>query len=215
MKPLPNYKFAYGLIDILLRPFATKKALPPTNDIKKIIVFESHLIGDTVLILPLLGVLKKAFPKAEILLLAGPWAKPIIKRSNASVQVATISLPWLQKGTLKKLVSIPSFVSMIIWLRRFRSDMFIENRGDVRNIVLGRLICPTHRIGYDFSCGATLLNQIVHDDGDRKHLIAYNYEIARIFSKDITPEDFIPRLQAIRRENLRPDRATSGSLPTD
>ena len=49
------------------------------RDPKTILIFDFHLIGDIVLLTPLLRAVRKGYPVARIALVAGPWAQEILK----------------------------------------------------------------------------------------------------------------------------------------
>ena len=196
MKPLPQFPLFYKLLDRFVSLFAFRTEPIPRETVKSIVVFESHLIGDVVMTEPLLRFLCGYFPEAHILLVAGPWAKPILTRSGLNVEHVPVHLPWLQRHPLQMLAKVPALVKDVLKLRRMKPDLFIENRGDVRNILIGYASGATHRMGYDFTCGSGLLTHVINDDGVRKHLIDYNLNIAREFSHEISRQEFIPALLA-------------------
>ena len=74
----PTWLFLSKLLSGLLHPlwflFSHTKYFPAIDKskIKKIIIGEYHCIGDVILIVPALKVLKKSFPNAELTLITNP-----------------------------------------------------------------------------------------------------------------------------------------------
>ena len=58
--------------------FLSSRSYSPKLPPKTILVFDFHLIGDIVLLTPLLQVLRGAYPDARIVLVAGPWAQELL-----------------------------------------------------------------------------------------------------------------------------------------
>ncbi|UCF72350.1 MAG: hypothetical protein JSW35_09215 [Deltaproteobacteria bacterium] len=54
-----------------------------TKRIKKILVRSSNWVGDTVMMIPSLAPLRKAFPHAQVTILANPWVIPLLENHHA------------------------------------------------------------------------------------------------------------------------------------
>ncbi len=133
-----------------------------------ILIFDLHLIGDVVVLTPLLKALRVAYPNARVVLVAGPWANDILHGTNLVDEIVTFSAPWVKTGQgWHGLVSCLK----LSWLLRKRCwDMGIEVRGDVRQILLLWLSGARRRVGFGFTGGAKLLTDVVFDDGVLAHL---------------------------------------------
>ncbi len=201
MKPIKQFKIIYTLFDLLTIPIKKPKKAPKIIECNKILIFESHLIGDITLSLQLCIFLKKEFPSKRIIFLARPFAKPIM-RALGVTQIEFIEFipPWINQGLLdfKKLKSL---IKLIKYIRKLNIDIFLENRGDVRNILFGHFLKATNCIGYNFTAGKNFLTYIIPDDGCRKHLNFYNFQIGKIFKKNLNYADYIKLSAPKKKEN--------------
>ena len=69
-----------------------------TDKPKTILVFDFHLIGDIVMLTPLLRCLKSAYPHANLVLVAGPWAKDILYGTKLVDEIIPFNAPWVKYG---------------------------------------------------------------------------------------------------------------------
>ena len=147
--------------------FSSEKTIPPRNP-SSILILDFHLIGDIVLLTPVLNELRKNNPNAHIGLASGVWAKHVLKNHpDLYDSFYPISAPWVTYSY--NLKSWYLLLCALIDIRKSKWELGIEIRGDVRQILMLRMCNAKHRVGYDFTGGSRLLTSVVKDDGNIKH----------------------------------------------
>lgn len=169
--------------------------------VRTVLVFDFHLIGDIVLLTPLLAALREGYQGARIVLVAGPWAKEILRGTELVDEIIPFSAPWVKYGQGWR--GVMGCLTLVRRLRQEYWDLGIEVRGDVRQIFLLALSGATRRVGYDFTGGAPLLTDVVPDDGSYAHLAEHNRRIAEFLG--IWPEGrcYLPFLKLTKEESER------------
>lgn len=167
---------------------------PPAS----ILIFDFHLIGDIVILTPLLRALRQAYPDAYIALVSGPWAKEILCGTTWVDEIISFTAPWVKyhqgwRGWSRCL-------DLVLLLRRKKWDLGIEVRGDVRQILLLALAGARRRVGYVFSGGGPLLTDIVPDDGLLAHLADHHRRIAEYLGIWPSAQEYLPELKLTNEE---------------
>lgn len=204
MKPI-NKKLAR--ISNILSPlwyvlalFSKNKCLARTLP-SEIIVFDFHLIGDIVMLTPLLKALKTSYPNARVVLVAGPWANDILLGTNLVDEIISFSAPWVKYG--QGLSGLLACFRLIKQLRKKRWDLGIEVRGDVRQILLLWLTGAARRVGFDFTGGAPLLTDIVFDNGTLAHIGDHHKRICKHLGIWSDKDSYLPFLKLTADEKLK------------
>jgi ADP-heptose:LPS heptosyltransferase len=189
---------SYGL-DCLLVFFPKSNVDKEKIIIKTILVFDFHLIGDIVLLLPFLNSLKKKYPYSSITLVAGPWAADILSGSNLVDDIVFFSAPWVRRnqGLLNAFNSIRALTRK---LKKKNWDLGIEVRGDIRQIILLWLVCKGRRIGFNFTGGKGFLTDIVPDDGVTKHIALHHKSIAQYINAWPGDAEYLPKINLTQEE---------------
>jgi heptosyltransferase-2 len=175
----------------VLKPFGRQKA--STQPPRSILVFDFHLIGDIVMLTPLLKCLKTAYPQARLVLVAGVWAKEILHGTDLVDELIPFAAPWVKYK--QGWGGIVSCYHLVKQLRKQTWDLGIEVRGDIRQILLLWLSGATRRVGFDFTGGGALLTDVVFDDGEMAHLTDHHQRICEhlgIWQRD---EKYLPFLK--------------------
>ena len=125
----PTWLFLSKLLSGLLHPlwllFSHTKyfSVLDKSKIKKIIIGEYHCIGDVVLIIPALKVLKKSFPDAELTLITNPDIRELAEEMNIAHEISPSRHPGLgvkENGNYGKMPAL--------WLYIFnRNPMILES----------------------------------------------------------------------------------------
>jgi len=142
---------------------------------REILVFDFHLIGDIVMLTPLLKAIRYAYPNARLVLVAGIWAKEILAGTELVDEIIPFSAPWVKYGQGFK--GLWSCFNLVNILRKTSWDLGIEVRGDIRQILMLWLVGATRRVGFDFTGGASLLTDVVSDDGSLSHITDHHKRI--------------------------------------
>jgi ADP-heptose:LPS heptosyltransferase len=165
---------------------------------RSILVVDLHLIGDMVLLIPLLERLRRGNPDAHIALLAGPWAADIVLPEHLVDEHVPFVARWVKRKTFVS--ALASTVQLIRRLRRKRWDWAIDVRGDIRQILLMTLAGGKRRIGFSFTGGEALLTDVVADNGELSHVVDHHRRIAQHVGCWRVGDDYVPRLRLLSKE---------------
>lgn len=101
------------------------------DKIKSILVCQYHRIGDVLLIIPVLHLLRKQYPKAKITLLCCTSAKPLAQDLKVVDEVIGIDVPWTTWSFSPfKWIRSRSYART---LQKENYDLAIDFKGDLRN----------------------------------------------------------------------------------
>jgi heptosyltransferase-2 len=208
MKPINRKlaRFAKLLTPLwyVLKPFGPQKA--PTPPPSSILVFDFHLIGDIVMLTPLLKSLKTAYPQARLVLVAGVWAKEILHGTDLVDEIIPFAAPWVKYN--QGWGGLLSCYHLVKQLRQQTWDLGIEVRGDIRQILLLWLAGATRRVGFDFTGGGALLTDVVCDDGVMAHLTEHHQRICEHLGIWQPGEKYLPFLKLTAAEQAQAQNIT-------
>src|SRR5208337_1579317 len=159
---------------------------------RSILLVDLHLIGDMVMLIPLLRVIRRYHPNAHLGLIAGPWGPTILADTGLVDEFISLRAPWVSKG--RGVEGIGAVLRAIRASRARVWDWGIDVRGDARNILLLALARAKRRVAFDFTGGAALLTDVVPDDGVIRHIIEHHAALARHLGMTMTSEEQIPVL---------------------
>ncbi len=149
------------ILSVVFKPFcrhSKKRVESPISNPKKILLVQSHLIGDLVMATPMLLALRKAYPDAKISLLANGFAEVLLAGSSMVDKIINIKFPWsMHDYSFKNLAGILKTVKK---LRREKFDLAIDAQIDMRNAFLMFLTGARRRLGYDITGGGIFLTDI-------------------------------------------------------
>ena len=185
-----------------IAPSRKRSPLPITS----ILVVDLHLLGDVVMLVPLLKALRDRYPLVKISLLAGPWAHAILSGTRLVDEIVTYVAPWVKPTHLGH--AVVGYFRMCFRLRATRWDVGIDVRGDVRQILMLYIAGCKRRVGFDFTGGGPLLTDTVPDDGKMRHILDHHQRIARQLDA-WNGQPFVPALTL----NLTEQRAAESILP--
>lgn len=188
----------WAFLGFLRRVLASKPTCMPPQ---RIVVFDFHLIGDIVLLTPLLRALRERHPQAHICLVAGPWAAQLLAGTSWVSELVCFEAPWVKYGQGWR--ALVRCLRLMGQLRQTRWDWGIEVRGDVRQIAMMFFCRVSRRVGYDFTGGAALLTDVVPDEAARPHLLDHHLRIARYLELVPEGQGFVPQLQLSAAEHAQ------------
>lgn len=109
--------------------------------------------------------------------MTNPGAAELLEENKEIDEIISFSPFWFYRKNLLK--RIFEYIELIKTLKRYRFDLAVDLRGDVRNIFLILLLSRAkHRISYDVGGGGNLLTDIVPYPG-LKHKVDYHNDIAK------------------------------------
>lgn len=173
----PAKRFVLGLLGRVGAAAAPllKIVWPPRKEnggsVRRILVIELWLLGDVVLMTPMLRALRERFPGAEITVLAKAHAEELLRESELADKVVTFDFPWTANADKYK----PSrydrrlMRDLIRRLREESFDLVIDCRMDARSGALAYATGAPTRIGYDFGGGGFLFTHALTASPDDHH----------------------------------------------
>jgi ADP-heptose:LPS heptosyltransferase len=144
---------------LLARPPLLEAPPLPPEAVREVLVLRLDRIGDVLMSLPALALLRRAYPAARIRLAVGRWSEEIARRAPVD-EVLPWSAPWVGRP------SEGAETRRALWrkaaaLRRDRLDLALDLQGDVRAALLMALTGARERVGYANTGGARLLTRVV------------------------------------------------------
>lgn len=194
-----------GIVDRFLAfLYLFKRSSPINHDCKqykKILIIESHLIGDVIMGLPAYRAIQDKFPDAELIFWGNRWGKDLLEDQEIFDKFFITRIPWSTYDY--SLSNLRRLFSQVRQLRKLNIDMALDFRGDIRNILLLRLIKAKRRISYDFTGGAYWLTDIVPPP-ENWHLIERDLNVVRyigVENSDDVPSLHVPeaKMQAAKK----------------
>jgi len=144
-----------------------RHSISPEN-IDKILVRSTNWVGDTVMMLPSLAVVRRAFPHAQITVLANPWVVSLLKNHPAVDRIMIIDKGKGLLSTCKELARI------ISEFRREQFDLAVLFQNAFEAAFLASLGGVKYRVGYNTDGRGLLLTHKVKRD--RTILLAHQVE---------------------------------------
>lgn len=150
-----------------------------------ILVFQTAFLGDVILTLPMIQLLKKNFPLAEIDVVTTPAASSLLANHPAITRI----IPYDKRKTQKGITGI---FSLARDLRRRRYDVAVVPHRSFRTATVIALSNIHERIGFSNASGRFLYNHI-GEYVKSKHEIERNYALLSPFNIRFTQKE-IPSL---------------------
>ncbi|NOQ95235.1 MAG: lipopolysaccharide heptosyltransferase II, partial [Desulfobacterales bacterium] len=144
-----------------------RHSISPEN-IDKILVRSTNWVGDTVMMLPSLAAVRRAFPHAQITVLANPWVVSLLKNHPAVDRIMIIDKG---KGLLSTCRELARIISEF---RREQFDLAVLFQNAFEAAFLASLGGVKYRVGYNTDGRGLLLTHKVKRD--RTILLAHQVE---------------------------------------
>jgi heptosyltransferase-2 len=131
----------------------------PAGEVEKILVRAPNWVGDVVLITPSLAALRRAFPHAQITILANPWVLPLLVNHPAVDRTMMIDKG---RGIVR---SIRELVRIVSRLRNEGFDLAVLFQNAFEAAFLASMGAVRYRIGYNSDGRGFLLTHEVIRNG--------------------------------------------------
>lgn len=162
---------------------------------KRILIIRPSAIGDIVMASPLIGALRRAWPRAYVAWLAEPYARDLLGHNALLDEV----ILW-PKGYWQQLAKSGRFLKLGREikqfgreLRRHRFDLAIDGQGLLRSRLLARLSGARERVGLDSrEPGRSLMTRVVSRGSDLARISSEYLELAKALKLPI--DDFRMRV---------------------
>lgn len=179
VKMTPMKRRLIRIFDVVLKVLCAVLPGPP-NPVSKegspssILIMEYWHLGDLVILVPFLRVLRRSYPIAHIALLVNSDLQSFLDGQGLVDEFLPVRVPWAQyfsrwqKYNPFSSLWVP-FLSRIWSLRQRQFDWAFSGRMDIRDNFLLWLSGARRRIGYDVGGGGFLLSDCVNPDPLRPH----------------------------------------------
>jgi len=156
------------------------------EQIRKILVREVNWVGDAVLTLPAIAALNRRFPRAEIAVLAKPWAAGLFAGQSAVDRVVLYQAEGSHRGLRGRW-------ALARELARERFDLAVLFPNSLDAVIVPWLARIPRRVGYRTDGRGLLLTQVVARSGRsaERHQVFRYLDLARSLGAD---GETIPRL---------------------
>jgi len=130
-----------------------------SREYRRILLLESHLIGDVIMALPAYKAIREKFPNAELIFWGNQWGKDLLEDQCIFDQFFIMRIPWARYDY--SLRNLRQLHRQIQQLKKPKIDLAVDFRGDPRNIFLLYLTSARKRVSYDFTGGSYWLTDVV------------------------------------------------------
>lgn len=179
-----------------------KSDLPPDlTDANYILVIDPTLIGDMVMLTPVLRAIRKNNGNCRITLVCGEWAKAILESQNLIDEFVVIDCSFI--NSVSSLVQNRKKLRELIKIVNIRAyDYAIELRGDLRYIYFMHYCNAKRKVSYSYTGGECFLTDVIRPSGDVNHLVEDKMYFIKSLGCIFSDEDIYPRLYINQEQEL-------------
>ncbi len=106
----------------LIGSIQNRKRRPTPKHVARMVVVRPDHLGDVLLTTPALGLLRAAFPSADITLLVGPWSRDVAARQPAVDHVGEIRFPGFERGIPASILQ--RYTGLAVLARRLSTERY-------------------------------------------------------------------------------------------
>lgn len=179
-----------------------KKQYKPVvkSDVKEILLIGIWLIGDTIMHLPVIKILKKNYPNARITIACEKQSEIILKTQNLVDNFILFKCPWVVPVNYS-LKSLTAFFFSANIANRIKYDLAFEFRGDWRSILYMNFIKSERKISYNYSGGEYMITDDINPDTSIENLTQESLYLLKSFGCSYEESDVAPRLKLSKTDN--------------
>lgn len=174
-------------------------------NLQEILVIFYAGIGDAVMNIPFLTIIRKNCLNSRITLVCSKGEYEVVKKTNLVDRIIVVDLSLTKKirEILKKIKQIRCALRQI---NDVKYDIAIEPRGDLRGICLMHKCNSIRKISYNYTGGDNLLTDVIIPSRNITHLIDDQLYLLKSIGINYTENEKIPVLklnQEDKRKNLK------------
>jgi lipopolysaccharide heptosyltransferase II len=172
-----------------------KRKYSPVNktEVKEILLIGIWLIGDTIMHLPVINIIKKNYPNARITIVCEKQSEIILRTQNLVDNFIIFKCPWVVPVNYS-LKSLAAFFLSARTANRTRYDLAFEFRGDWRSILYMNFINAARKVSYNYSGGEYMLTDAIIPDESIENLTQESLYLLKQFGCSYQERDVFPRL---------------------
>ncbi|MGC8750559.1 glycosyltransferase family 9 protein [Hydrotalea sp.] len=159
-----------------------------------IVILLFLLIGDTVMYLPAIEIIKKTYPNAKFTFVCTIAAKEILIKQSFEAEFILIDCPWISPFN-KSIYNVFNFWKTLLTINKKKYDIAIDFRGDWRNIFYMNFIKSKRKISYNFSGGDYMLTDVILPNPFFFHFTDEALYLVKHLRCDYSEKESIPYLK--------------------
>ena len=185
--------------------FHTKKSKEKIDwkNVKKILIIDFTGMGDLVMLLPFLNVVKKNAPKAIIGLACRSYGKELLEEQEVVDHFYIYTKEQKEKKQVTLTKKIRILKELIRQINCETCDIALEPKGDLRCIFFMYYCNARRKISYNYTGGEGLLTDVVKPSDDVCHLIDEKLYFLKILGCSYCKEDQMPRLYLTNNQKMQ------------
>ena len=193
---LKKLRIIDGIFRLIYLNPKNKKSYPKIDktEVNEIVLLGIWLIGDTIMHLPVINVIKKNFPKSRITIVCEKQTEIILKNQNLVDNFILFKCPWVVP-TNYSIKNVFNFFYSIKKVNQIHYDLAIEFRGDWRSIFYMNFIKSKRKISYNYSGGEYMLTDVIEPDYSINNLIYESLHLLKSIGCDFQKNDEVPILK--------------------
>ncbi|MES1254246.1 MAG: glycosyltransferase family 9 protein, partial [Acidobacteriota bacterium] len=199
-------RWLVGLADLALRVLAAAGRLVGAarpverTPLRRILLLRLERVGDLLMVLDALAMVRELAPSAHIDLVVGRWNAALAGIIPGIDSVETLDAPWMARAWAGQ--SWPALLRYAWGWRRRRYDLAINFESDIRSNLLLWLSGSRRRVGFGSGGGGALLTDVVV--ADRTEHVAANASlvVARAFDQPAAATADVPGRKQRRKHRL-------------
>ncbi|HEX5070585.1 MAG TPA: glycosyltransferase family 9 protein [Vicinamibacterales bacterium] len=143
--------------DALLRPLAWFRGRPAAGPVRRILLLRLERIGDLLMTLDAIALVRSTWPDAQVDLAVGSWNADLARLIPGLNTVHTLDVPWLAREGSGQ--SWPELTRRARAWKTHRYDLVVNFEPDIRSNILAWLSGARRRAGYWTGGGGALLTE--------------------------------------------------------
>ncbi len=161
---------------------------------KEILVIYYAGIGDAIMNISFLRILRNNAPRSKITLVSSKSEYEVVKNLDLVDKIAVIDLAFTKNinKELKKIIEIRKVIRKI---NNVQYDVAIEPRGDLRCIYLMHKCNAIRKISYNYTGGESLLTDVINPSKGITHLLDDQLYILKSIGIEFTEKETLPVLE--------------------
>lgn len=190
---------------------------PDISKADSILIIDPTLIGDIVMLVPLLRAIRKNNNHCRITLACGKWAKSILRSQNLVDEFIFIDSNYL--NSIKSLaIDRKRLKEQTRRINKKIYDYALEPRGDIRYIYFMHYCKAKRKVSYNYTGGECFLTDVIKPSSNVKHLVEDKiFFIEKCNCRINSDNDRYPRIdlsegQKKKRNEFIKDNALTGKI---
>lgn len=180
--------------------FKRNKTYPKIDktSVNEILLLSMYLIGDTIMFIPVLNVLKNNFPNAKITIVCGKAEQTVLQNQGLINNFIIVKCPWISFDYSLK--NVFNFFLKLRTINRTKYNLAIDFRGDWRNIFYMNFIRSSRKISYNFTGGEYMLTDIIAPNPAITHYIDETFYLLQQIGCKFSEKDKLPALKKSQKD---------------